>query len=147
MDGKAKGEINMANYNCVVRTNYFHVKDAEAFEGFMEHVHGDDLELFYEKDGSYGFGGYGSIYGYVENVDDDDCEESYDDMIKGLQTHLADGDAIIITEVGFEKLRYLVGLVTVITQSDCKTRSLDGMGLDLAKLLLNDPNYNTQMDY
>lgn len=136
----------MANYNCVIRTNYFHVKDGKAFEEFMEHVSGEDLELFYEKDDTYAFGGYGMIYGYMEN-EDDDFDEAYDAMIKELQKHVADDDAIILTEIGNEKLRYLVGVVTVITRDNCSSIDIRESGLKLARHLLGDPNYNTQMDY
>ena len=31
----------MANYNCTIRTNYFHVKDNKKFEEFMSHVYID----------------------------------------------------------------------------------------------------------
>lgn len=40
----------MANYECVSRTNYFHVKDAETFREFMDSVIADDLHLWEEKD-------------------------------------------------------------------------------------------------
>ena len=36
----------MANYVSTTRTNYFHVKDAEAFRAFMDNVSEDNLELW-----------------------------------------------------------------------------------------------------
>ena len=59
----------MANYNCTVRTNYFHVKDPEKFREFMNHVYGseDSIDLWEEKDSGgnpvFGFGVYGGISG------------------------------------------------------------------------------------
>ena len=44
----------MANYNCSIRTNYFHVKDAEKFREFMNHVLGseDNIDLWEKTDNS-----------------------------------------------------------------------------------------------
>lgn len=38
----------MANYECVLRSNYFHVKDEEGFRLFMNTVSGDDMNLWEE---------------------------------------------------------------------------------------------------
>lgn len=42
----------MANYNCVVRTNYFHVKDMGTFMDLMNRTIGseDKVELWEETD-------------------------------------------------------------------------------------------------
>ena len=41
----------MANYSCVIRTNYFHVKDEEKFKDLMGHAVGnaDSVMLWEEK--------------------------------------------------------------------------------------------------
>lgn len=52
----------MANYTCAVRTNYFHVKDEEAFRTFAEKLYCNegDIEVWEDKDKSgktvFGFG-------------------------------------------------------------------------------------------
>ena len=41
----------MSNYCCTIRTNYFRVKDDEAFREFMGRVQGDEdsIEIFTKK--------------------------------------------------------------------------------------------------
>ena len=65
----------MANYNCTIRTNYFHVKDEPQFMALMEKVDCDgDLNLWTRKEDhgemAFGFGVYGSIYGIKTAVED-----------------------------------------------------------------------------
>lgn len=160
----------MANYECVLRSNYFHVKDEESFRSFMNTVSGEDLHLWEEKDendGStlFGFGCYGSIYGvtgyeddeeyeeededieYEENEDDEDEENHYTLFLKGLQEHVAVNDAVIICEAGNEKLRYVTGFATVITSGGIETISIDELAIAKAREMLKDEDYNTKMDY
>lgn len=42
----------MANYCCAIRTNYFHVKDPEAFKAFMDTVYAseDEIKMWEEVD-------------------------------------------------------------------------------------------------
>lgn len=109
----------MANYYASTRTNYFRVKDEEEFRKFMAHVSGteDRVELWEEKDKNsntvFGFGTLGGIAGVTDyhndsdaDSDDEDCEDDFDAFLDGLQTFVADDDAIIILESGHEKLRY-----------------------------------------
>lgn len=155
----------MADYACVLRSNYFHVKDEESFRVFMNSVSGEDLHLWEEKDekdGStlFGFGCYGSIYGvtgyeddededieYEENEDDEDEEEPYTLFLKGLQEYIADNDAVIICEAGNEKLRYVTGFATVITSDGIETISIDELAISKAREMLKNSDYNTKMDY
>ena len=141
----------MANYCCTIRTNYFHVKDDESFEKLMSNVVGEDLHIFNstDKNGNktYGFGCYCSIYGYSEDVEDDDYECDYDKFINGLQECVCEDDAVIIFEAGHEKLRYVVGDVMVITSKDVKYESILNIGLAFAKEMLNNPDYVTCTDY
>lgn len=57
----------MANYESVTRSNYFHVKDEDAFSKFMDTVSGDDMHCWSDKDEDgntlHAFGCDGSIYG------------------------------------------------------------------------------------
>jgi len=142
----------MANYCGTTRTNYFKVTDEEKFRQVMANVccTDDDLEIFEEEfdDGKkFGFGCCGVIQGTKQLLDDEDAEEDYDEFIKSLQEVVADGDAIIITEVGYEKLRYLVGRSEIITKTGFKTVSLRDITLTEARLLLENPEFDTQMEY
>ena len=40
----------MAKYESVTRSNYFHVKDEDAFSKFMDTVSGDDMHCWSDKD-------------------------------------------------------------------------------------------------
>ena len=116
----------MANYICTFRTNYFKVKDDKKFEEFMTHVYAEDLELFHmtDKNGNklYGFGGYGSISGYFNSkedyVDNDEAwDNAYDNFIDGLAMQ------------GYEY------------------RNITDVGVEMAKQMLNNPDYTTRCDY
>ena len=137
----------MANYVSTTRTNYFHVKDAEAFRGFMDNVSGDNLKLWDEKDDKgdtvFAFGCEGSIYG-IQNEDEND---NYDLFIENLQEYIADNDAVILTETGHEKLRYVSGYASIITGTDIQHVNLDDMALSKAREMLGNPGFSTQMDY
>ena len=137
----------MANYVSITRTNYFHVKDAEAFRAFIDNVSGDDLKLWDEKDDKgdtvFAFGCEGFIYG-VQNEDEND---DYDLFIKNLQEYIADNDAVILTSAGHEKLRYVTGYVAVITGSDIQHVNINDIALSKAREMLGNPDFSTQMDY
>ena len=83
----------MANYECAVRTNYFHVKDEIAFKELMGKVvcSEDGLDIFERKDEKgmtmYGFGCYSSIMGIATEGEDKD-EYSYDKFIDELQKNV-----------------------------------------------------------
>lgn len=146
----------MANYCCAYRTNYFKVKDNEKFKEFMTHVYAEDLEVFHKKDENgnelYGFGGYGGISGYFNNENeyedsDEAWDNAYDNLIDGLAKQVAENDAILLFEVGNEKLRYVVGSVAVITSKGYKYRDITDVGMEMAEQMLNNPDYTTRCEY
>ncbi len=146
----------MANYNCTIRTNYFHVKDADAFRALMSRAYGteDDIQLWEKTDKQgnlmFGFGLHSAIAG-VRNAKDDECEDAdesaYDEFISGLQACIADDDAIIIMEAGHEKLCYVVGSATVITSTELKYLDMTTLAMEAATALLKNPNWMTRCDY
>ena len=146
----------MANYLCTIRTNYFHVKDNESFEEFMTHVYAEDLNVFTGTDSkgnkTYGFGGYGGISGYFNSEEayeneDEAWDNAYDNFIDGLQKHVVEDDAILIFEAGNEKLRYVVGSVTVITSNGYEYKDIKDVGIEIAKKMLENYNYTTECEY
>ena len=146
----------MANYHCTIRTNYFHVKDEEAFRELMSRAYGseDNLQLFESADKNgktvFGFGVYGGIAG-VRNADadeDDDVDDTaYDKFIAELQKCIADDDAIIILESGNEKLRYIVGSATIITSNDHSYLDITSIASKKAAKMLNNPEWQTKCEY
>lgn len=114
----------MANYIGFTRTNYFRVTDAERLEEIVNKIIWDEdgLGFFREEDGEFAFGAYGSICGlcapegesdYSDDVIEDDCDVVFEE----LRNIVSPDSAIIITEIGYEKLRYLVGTAVVITKN------------------------------
>ena len=96
----------MANYVGYARSNYFKVKDEEAFKAWVDglpiecHEGQDNTFMVMEPDGVSW-----PIYRWNDDIDD---EEDID-FIGELSTHLADGWVAIVIEVGHEKMRYLHG--------------------------------------
>ena len=113
----------MANYNAVVRTNYFEVTDEERYQKLYARLTSEDnICDFTEqtKDGRtvHGFGAYATIQFTPSDVNEDD--EDYDlcgiyDFAKELQEILPDGEAFVCMEAGYENLRYVTGFGTVAT--------------------------------
>lgn len=122
----------MANYVGTFRSNYFGVKDADAFQQFCEK---HNLE-FIEKDSRYGFlmhpdteGGF-SISGW-----DSEAEEETD-ILTEIAEHLATDQVAIIIEVGQEKMRYLVGHAWLVNaDGEQKFLDLTDLALEAAKTL------------
>ena len=144
----------MANYMGFTRTNYFSVTDAEKLRDIVGRIIWDNSGSFLEEGyGGYAFGCYGSIDGLrespKEDCDSEDCDDNYnaDDVYEALQEIVAPGDAIIITEVGYEKLRYLVGDAVVITRDAIEYINLRSAAKAAACNLLNNPQFDTQMAY
>lgn len=141
----------MANYYATIRTNYFSVKDEDAFREMMQSVIAEDEVHILEKpqpDGSkkFGFGCYGNIHGIPE-PDENDLDGGMDRFLDALQNLVCEDDVIIMTEVGNEKLRYVIGCSTVITSKEIQGVSIPDKALHLARELLGNKNYQTQMDY
>ena len=144
----------MADYCCTIRTNYFHVKDDENFRALMNRVYGceDSVELWEEKDEDgktvFGFGVYGGISGLRDSDDDDiDDDLSYDIFIDKLQASVADDDAIIILESGNEKMRYVIGSATIITNSGYNHMDITDLAAKKAAEMLHNPSWKTRCEY
>lgn len=146
----------MANYECVTRSNYFRVKDPEAFRRFMSRVYGSNkVNLWEQKDKEdrlvFGFGLFGGIGGYAseETADDDDLEEytDYDLFLDGLQQHVAADDAVIIVEGGNETLRYIIGSAVVVTRNAIEYFDVTNLATKRAAELLENPQWTTKCNY
>lgn len=146
----------MANYECAIRTNYFRVKDEGKFRELIDRVYGCDKRNFLwekqEKTGSklFGFGCYGGISGVrnaAEDEDDSTDESAYDEFIDCLQGCVAEDDAIIIFEIGNEKLRYLTGTALIVTSKEVRFIDLQQMAVREVKDMLSDPQWYTSCEY
>lgn len=144
----------MANYECITRTNYFRVKDPDAFRELMGIVSGD-LFSFWEqedKDGipMFAFGCYGDIQGIPHENKESDVvvdDNSYDHFVEELKRHVAEGEAVILMTAGHEKLRCVEGDALVITGKGTGFINLSTAAVKLASEMLGDPDYDPRMDY
>lgn len=138
----------MANYCGMTRTNYFKIKDEAKFRKICEGLCGEDnidVEVT-EKDGQlYGFIGSYSSIDYC--VDEEDCDYDWDSFVKQIQEVIADDDAMLMTEIGNEKLRYLVGICTIITSKEVRYVDLETTSFQEAKQMLNNEHWTTKNVY
>ena len=117
----------MANYYGNTKTNYFHVNDDKGFKEFVSKIVCDEtaLEIYQSKDkdgkDTYCLAGHSSIIGLLDEEGECDCD--YDGVCDGLSKFVAEGDAIILIEVGTEKLD-VFGFASVITKDKIKHISL-----------------------
>lgn len=154
----------MANYYGTTRTNYFRVTDEKRFRRIVEKTVLDDGKLLVferEKDGQkyFGFGFDSAIQGLrpiwdlsekskeTDEIGPGDYEPSYDLFEYELRQILHPDDAIIITEVGSENLRYLVAYSIIITKNGSEHVCLEDSAIEKAQELLKNPDWRTKMDY
>lgn len=133
----------MANYYGFARTNYFHVKDLPAFKAELAPIavevvdKGIDARLQREdaEDGlicvlSHDDGGWPSEY---LNDNDEIIEIDIADIIA---RHMIDDEVAIGMEIGYEKLRYLIGYAWAVnSKGETRSVSLNDSILELAKQL------------
>lgn len=104
----------MSNHYGAARSNWFKVKNADAFKAALAPISGlgiwEENGYFgvYEDDGD----GSGSWPSQVENEETGDYEEF--DLFAIIAGHLVEGQVAVFESSGAEKLRYLTGHATAI---------------------------------
>ena len=141
----------MSTYHGTTRTNYFKVTDADKLREILESCDCDDeAEIVVwtraDDDGNecFSFACAVSINGLIVGGGDNDENEreaSYSAFAEELQKTLPDGEVILITEVGHEKLCDLVGTITVITNKEVKTKDLYEVGIAEGQRMLGDDQW------
>lgn len=135
-----KRATEMANYTGKARTSYFQVKDAIAFRKKVEEHLGETVRLVEEDRGDEDtpyFAILGSDHDGLINLlaeyegEEEEC--AYDDIIDLLQDHVHPDWAIIMHEIGSEKMRYLFGCATFITSDEVVHRSFEDAAEDFFK--------------
>lgn len=145
-------------YSChATRSNYFKVKDNKKFTDFMKHVYGfynEPVNMFVEEriDGTYfAFGCFSTIVGYMNknpfDAEPDVFDEAYDAFLNGLQNHVTDGEAIIITEIGYIEGKDVYGYVLVVTKDGCRSINTREIGCDIAKSMLHNDSFETNFNF
>ena len=128
----------MANYISYTTTNKFQVTSEKELRELVSHIAcNDEIEITTSKKNGktyYSLCAYGSFLGLINN---DDTEELY----KAFQKILPDGEVLALFEVGHEKLRYVDGSTTIITNETYQSKSLHDITTKLARTITNNPNY------
>ncbi len=128
----------MANYYETARTNYFRVKDVDAFKAWMDTVPGCTLYEGPEKNGTFCVlfdeEGYPSVR-YNEDAEDVDGADPYEefDFVEELAPHLADGSVAVVVGSGAEKLRYVTGWAMAVDNTGKQVSININSIYDLAK--------------
>ena len=148
----------MANYYGYTRTNYFKVDNEDTFLKLIDECGSDDsqgIEVWtHEEEGikRYAFGCESDLLGLpVSNNAPGEEEEivdyDYDEFIKELQQLLPDGEVAIITNIGKMKLCYLHGDIHIITNKQTVLKSLHTIGIETARKLLGNAEWDTKNEY
>ena len=124
------------DYTGIARTNYFGVKDANAFIAWTETLNGIRVER------------RGDLFallteeGWPSSRSTDDCDDEELDIVQEVIPHIADGVVAIFMEIGNEGLRYLVGIATAVNNraETCQV-TLDS----IYKLAQDLPNTSVQV--
>lgn len=125
----------MANYYGVGRTNYFRVKDIDAFRKEFDTIRGVSIQTKDElcpetgkpwvmlMDEHPDGGGWSPYYDYEGD------EADYDvDLEEIIANHLIDSDVAVIMETGHEKHRYLIGWAAAVNSKGERVGiNLDGI--------------------
>lgn len=74
---------------------------------------------------------------------EDDCMFEF---YQELQKILPDQEAMILMEVGNEKLRYVVGLATIVTNKEIRYINMEDAALKTVRSMVGE-DFTTQMDY
>jgi len=122
----------MADYIACFRTNAFPVRDAARFKAWIETVWNIDFIDEHVENGRTMFevGGYSGI----PDIRESDDELVDIDFIAELARHLPEGAHAIVTEIGHEKLQYLVGIsIAVDHRGDRIEVNLDDVSRQLAE--------------
>ncbi len=141
----------MANYYASARTNYFNVKDGDAFVEVFNNIDGVEVIREHSSDdsGKYGLLSTGEA-GFPSWIYDEESggDETEIDIMQMVSEHLIDADEIaIFMEAGAEKLRYIIGSAFAINgEGDGRFLDLNGI-YDLAKELTDRPDDITRAEY
>lgn len=100
----------MANFEGVARSNYFKVKDREAFEAALEETGVEIWPGVGPNEGRVALGFPDPSF-IVYRSDAYDEEADVPEMVSA---HLAEGEIAVFMMVGYEKMRYVVGFALAV---------------------------------
>ena len=100
----------MAQWYGTARSNYFQVKDLQAFKDALKDIAIEVLEGTGDHLGEVAIFGADEYGGFPSSYWIEDSDESIDiDLVDLIAPHLQDGWVCVLQEVGAEKQRYVTG--------------------------------------
>jgi hypothetical protein len=128
----------MATYTSTARTNYFRVKDVDAFNKWIKQFTGLD-KIVHETQGTIGIlfdDGVPNVRWETELIEGEEIESEVEiDFMEELGLHLADEEVAVLQECGSENLRYVNGYsIAVNNKGERREISINKI-YDLAKEL------------
>jgi hypothetical protein len=116
----------MANWYGTARSNYFRVKDEQAFRAAFANL---EVEIATDAEGRFALLCGTELGSWPSWIPGDDNESDTEiDVFEMVAEHLVDGDVAVLMEVGAEKMRYVTGYaVAVNSRNDQRVVSLDSI--------------------
>lgn len=140
----------MSEYGAACRTNWFHVTDPERLRRLIASVRtlqGNPIMLWKSKDklqrDVYAFGGYGTIADVYSCASENEDDFEYGPFITDLSEILTDDEAVVISEIGNDKLQYIVAYAVVVTKYEIRTVDLFNASVQEAEEMLCEAMYAT----
>lgn len=129
----------MATYTSMARTNYFRVKDVDAFNKWIKQLVGLD-KIVHETEGTIGilFEDGVPIHRWEIKKDADGNDEDVGidiDFMEELSLHLADEEVAVLQEIGNENIRFVSGHATAVNNKGQRREVNLNHIYDLAKEL------------
>lgn len=114
----------MANWYGMSRSNYFNVRDVDAFKAWAKDL---GLRIIESSDKMYGFVTHQDSDGDLPTERWDDETEDYIDIdfFNELAEHLADDTTAVVVTVGHETTRYGTGISWAVTHADGVIKCVD----------------------
>lgn len=134
---------------CITRTNHFKVKDPNRLMAALAKLvtsDGDPIQIYTEhkNDGiEFVFGCESEIKGYAIENEETDIHPFLDELIDIV----ADGDAVILQEIRYDKLRYVAAFAYIITSTKWDCIDFSECVFRKACEVTGNQNYRTQLDY
>ena len=134
----------MATYMEMARSNYFKVKDKDAFRAFLDHF--STVDMIEDDQGRVGFLAHDGLPIDLI-VDEETGEDDHIDFVGELSGHLVDGEVAVIQVIGWEKMRYLNAYATAINSKQNQVNVDISDIFPLAKELTSRPEDVTACQY
>lgn len=134
----------MANYISFSRSSYFKVKNEDDFKKFCDKWGVELISKEFNKETLYGFLGKdeGGIPAFYYDQKTDEWIDDQDGFIKDLSELLHPDWVAVIQEIGYEKMRYLVGYSLMIdSEGNTTVVNID----DIYKKVRGGKNYTVCM--